>query len=84
MIIKNLDNYKFSTDYYKLYDLAKKQSIICEVDYHNCRDIAQTIYTEYDDYLSVSARGISYISSFSKEEFISACEHLNLKWLEYT
>lgn len=80
-IQRNLLNYPFSKDYKKLYELAKKQSVVCVLDHLGCRDVCQTIYIDSANYTEVVARGICYIFTENEEEFISHCEHYNLEWI---
>lgn len=76
-----LQGYPLSKDYEKLYKLSKKQSVICIVDYYECRDICKTAYVEGEDWVEVRARGIGYIWAISLEEFIAQCQSVNLEWV---
>jgi hypothetical protein len=72
-------------DYELLADLSRIQSVICIVDYEpGLRDVARTFYRAKDqeERWSVSARGISYIEAFSCDEFLAACAHRNLEFIE--
>ena len=75
--------YSGSRDYTQLAELACADSIICIVDYEGHRDIARTNYMRRGDQemWSVSARGIGYITAFSREDFISLCNHRNLEFI---
>lgn len=77
--LKNKHGYKTSTDYHTLYDVAHLQSVVCFVDYHECRDIAATIV--FSDVIEISARGIGYIYATSKSEFAAQCEKLNVEFI---
>lgn len=75
--------YSGSRDYAQLVALACADSIICIVDYEGHRDVARTNYMRRGDQemWTVSARGIAYITAFSREDFISLCEHRNLEFI---
>lgn len=72
--------YKTSKDYEHLFDLMQKTEVVCIVDYLSCRDIASTLLS--GKMFSVSARGISYISAFTKEQFIGQCAQYNLEYIK--
>lgn len=77
--------YNGSQDYERLVELSRQQSIICIVDYDKeIRDVARTIYRDHhgSECWDVSARGISYITAFSKEEFLAACTRNHLEFIE--
>ena len=87
-IIGNISGYPVSKDYAELFNLAKKQSVVCVVDYSTItgpesrtkRDVAQTI--SFEGQVNICARGISYIAATSDpEEFTSYCEEINLEWI---
>jgi hypothetical protein len=81
-MIRDLLGYQFSTDYAALFELAKKQSVVCEVEYlKNWGDICATRYDPIGDITEVSARGISYIWANDIETFRAQCEHVNLRWI---
>lgn len=86
MNIFQLEQYKGSRDYARLAELAMTTSVICLIDYQDCRDVAHTLYQDGGDLKSwqVSARGQSYISAFDTEQFIRRCEALNVEFLEPT
>lgn len=80
----NLDGYVSLSDYELLANLSRTQSVICIVDYEaDLRDVARTFYRArgQEEHWSVSARGISYIEAFSREEFLAACAHRNLEFI---
>lgn len=79
--------YNLSTDYEKLYVLADKQTIVCEVDYSfhykdeiKVRDICSTIKFP-DGSIEIGSRGICYISAENLENFCLQCKMKNLKWI---
>lgn len=76
--------YSGSRDYPRLVNLASEASIICIVDYEGHRDVARTNFMRRGDQemWSVSARGISYITAFSRADFIALCEHHNVEFIE--
>lgn len=78
--------YTGSRDYGRLADLARTGSIICMVDYDSVRDVARTNYFERPGQTmwSVSARGICYVTAFSRDDFIALCAHANLEFIEPT
>lgn len=81
-IIRGIQNYRLSRDYDTLWELAKEQSVVCQVDYYGTKDIAQTIHQcEPTVWTQVSARGMSYIWAEDKEEFSVICESVNLEWI---
>ena len=75
---------KTSKNYKKLYKKMQKKRIICIVDYgaNNIRDIAMTQPVFKKNYLTVSSRGVEYVSAFSKKEFINQCKEMNLEYLK--
>lgn len=81
-LIRGIENYLFSTDYGTLWELAQKQSVVCDVSYYDCRDIAQTICSlGSNPVVQVSARGISYVYADSLEEFVVGCQGCDLRWV---
>ena len=77
-----IDGYPTSTDYTKLYDLAQEQSIICLAPYRGfegCIDVARTIVTL--PFLSISARGISYVHADNKDDFIEQCVKAKVRFI---
>lgn len=77
--------YETSRDYELLFELAKRQSVICIVDYNkDCRDVAHTLFIGKMG--QISARGISYLHVFTdesdaKEKFVQYCGEINLEFL---
>lgn len=78
-----LADYPYSTDYALLADLAQRHSIICVLDYQDCRDVAQTQFFSQEGLIcwSVRARGTCYISAFDEATFIAKCQKQNLMFL---
>lgn len=72
--------YNVSRDYDALYDMARLKSVVCFVDYHECRDIAATIARTGGD-VEVSARGISYVWATSQDDFVMQCRRLNVEFI---
>lgn len=72
--------YNVSRDYDALYDMARSKSVVCFVDYHECRDVAATIARTGGD-VEVSARGISYVWATSKDDFVMQCRRLNVEFI---
>ena len=80
--VRNVDVYRTSKDYKKLYQRMQKTSLVCIVDYDThggSRDVARTIW--YNDMASVSARGVCYVSAIDEKQFVEQCEKTNLKWI---
>ena len=85
--MRQLTTYNLSTDYEKLYVLADKQTIVCEVDFSfgkdddfKSRDICSTKKIS-DGLIEIGSRGICYISATNLEDFCLQCKSLNLKWI---
>ena len=84
--------YQTSTDYKRLFELAKRFRIVCFVDYGDrenpIRDVVQTQATEPTNMISVGSRGIGYIDAFDhalesiEEDFITQCEECNLEFID--
>jgi len=73
----NIAPYKTSKDYARLWQLAKTMRVICIVDYEECRDVCKTLYHDSNRFgttVELSARGISYCSAHTLEQFIKNCE----------
>lgn len=85
MTIFEISGYKSSREYDKLADEMQVRSIICIVDYDgDCRDVAHTLWSPSEDGAGcwmLSARGISYICAFSREDFIKQCVRANVEVL---
>lgn len=77
--LTNKHGYQTSRDYHTLYDVAHLQSVVCFVDYHECRDVAATLLL--GDVIEISARGIGYVYATSKSEFSAQCEKLNVEFI---
>ena len=71
--------YNVSRDYEALYDMAHSKSVVCFVDYSECRDIAATLVRRED--IEISARGIGYVWATSKAEFVMQCRRLNVEFI---
>lgn len=85
MNIFQLTDYAGSRDYDRLAELAKAGSLICMVDYQDCRDVAHTIYQSFgpnEESWTVSARGTSYVWAQNKADFIARCARANLEFIE--
>ena len=84
--------YQTSTDYKRLFELAKRFRIVCFVDYGDRenppRDIVQTQAIEPTDMISIGSRGIDYINAFEhtwesiEEDFIAQCKERNLEFID--
>lgn len=83
-------NYETSQDYELLYELMQTQRIICLVEpihYEGCVDVADTSPEFNKDFISIGARGVSYLTAHNyngenvKDKFIEQCKKLNLKFL---
>lgn len=75
--------YKASRDYEALYDAAQKQSVVCFVDYHECRDVACTLVrrNSYGTETEIGARGLTYIAGMSRDEFVMQCRRYNVEFI---
>jgi hypothetical protein len=87
MVKVPLASYSLSRDYFKLWELAHKNSIICILDFepgkHECRDVAATYYNPscIAECVAISSRGRCYLLAESVEEFTTICTAYNLEWL---
>lgn len=77
-------DYKGSRDYARLAELAKTKSVICIVDWRECRDVAHTLYLNGGDMETwqVGARGTCYVSAMDLGNFIARCAAVNLEFIE--
>ena len=78
--IHQISGYETSRDYERLTDEMQRRSVVCIVDsYEDCRDIAQTIYSEskHGPTWSISCRGTQYVWADTRERFVAQCERLN-------
>lgn len=74
--------YPTSRDYAELWRRAQSESLACIVDWHECRDLAQTIVTSMTRIaLRVSCRGTLYLIAESPEELAREAERINLEWI---
>jgi hypothetical protein len=77
--------YATSRDYEQLADLAKLHSIVCIVDYWRdeaIRDVARTTFftKRGEEIWNISGRGTTYVSAFSRQEFLNLCRHSNVEF----
>lgn len=88
--VGSLHGYITSTNYELLFHLAKRQSVVCEVDFvYGLRDkeevpqrfICKTRYSTHFCEHHVVARGNTYLFANSLEEFSALCEDNNLQWV---
>jgi hypothetical protein len=78
--VRDLIGYETSDDYEQLWTLAHQQSIVCSALYERgIVDVAQTIC--YRDEVSISARGITYVSGWDKETFLKGCRRAEVRWI---
>ncbi|RJP48775.1 MAG: hypothetical protein C4586_08670 [Anaerolineaceae bacterium] len=90
-VIRDITDYSMSEDYELLWDLAQKQSVVCEVDYDSrnndpskpIRDIAATRSHKHRDEIvvEVEVRGYGYIYATDKEDFLMQCRRSRLKFI---
>jgi hypothetical protein len=75
--------YNVSRDYAALYEMAQSQSVVCFVDYHECRDVACTLVrrNSYGTETEIGARGLTYIGGTSREEFVMQCRRHNVEFI---
>lgn len=86
-------NYKTSKDYKKLFELIKTEIIVCFVNsYKNpdgtyMKDVCISNRKYDPEFISISARGISYIDAFEfdglsiEDDFIQQCERIELEYI---
>lgn len=88
--VYSLLGYITSANYELLFHLAKRQSVVCEVDFVYDlrdkeevpqRDICKTRYSTHFREHHVVARGNTYLSADSLEEFSALCKYNNLQWV---
>jgi hypothetical protein len=88
--VGSLHGYITSTNYELLFHLAKRQSVVCEVDFVYDlrdkeevpqRDICKTRYSTHFCEHHVVARGNTYLFANSLEEFSALCKDNNLQWV---
>ena len=81
--IHQISGYETSRDYERLADEMQRRSVICVVDcYGDCRDIAQTLYSDSKDgegTWQISSRGNGYVYADSRGQFIRQCGRLNVE-----
>jgi hypothetical protein len=85
MTIHELAKYNTSRDYEKLADLMQKESIICTVQYHECRDTGRTVFSTSEDghgIWQINGRGMGYVYAFNRTEFIEQCTRGNVEFIE--
>ena len=75
--------YSVSRDHHNLYDMAQSESVVCFVDYHDCRDVACTLVrrNSYGTETEIGARGLTYIAGMSREEFVIQCRRYNVEFI---
>jgi len=75
--------YGVSRDHDALYDMAQSKSVVCFVDYHECRDVACTLVrrNSYGAETEIGARGLTYIAGMSREEFVMQCRRYNVEFI---
>lgn len=75
--------YSVSRDHDALYDMAQSKSLVCFVDYHECRDVACTLVrrNSYGTETEIGARGLTYIAGKSREEFVMQCRRYNVEFI---
>ena len=86
-MIVPIANYQTSRDYYQLWDLAQKASIICIVDKREndssdrCVVVTSNLVTPSRIATQVQNFGILWCSSGFRDVFVIQCERWNLEWL---
>lgn len=76
----DIASYNTSTDYEALYELAKKQRILCIIGVND--NVAVTNYSEYyPDRITILSIGYCFINGESLKQFIKECEKMNVRWL---
>jgi len=75
--------YSVSRDHDALYDMAQSKSVVCFVDYHECRDVACTLVrrNSYGTETEIGARGLTYIAGMSQQEFVMQCRRYNVEFI---
>jgi len=78
--------YETSSDYEKLYELAKTQRVVCFIENEGVQDVCQTSASSNDPH-QIGARGICYIypmeidDKTKKEDFIDQCIKNRLEFI---
>lgn len=88
-VVHDITGYAASKDYRALAELARQQSVVCEVDYRidpkddATRDVARTLYREHngEELFEIGARGTGYIQALGEAEFVRQCERINVSFL---
>ncbi len=82
LFVKDIVSYKTSTDYYQLWELARKQSVICLVGVGDeSFDIARTVFSECDNGIEISCRGLGYIDAHTLVVFVEQCVNNNVRFV---
>ena len=78
----NLKSFKYKTckDYNILFELVKTQRIVCFIKKNNIFDICANTPSNSNN-IEIGVRGISYIYTDKKEEFIKQCEDYELEFI---
>jgi hypothetical protein len=82
-LIRNIIGYATSREYVKLAELMQRQSVVCIVVHHTCRDVAHTFYDGSTDLypFAIRARGIEYVCGRDAADFIDQCTRAEVEWL---
>lgn len=80
-LISTMSGYARSTDYRQLAQLARQQSIVCEVTYPSpgqpgtLRDVARTLFRTLDgeEVFEIGARGTGYLYAIGEDDFVRHC-----------
>ena len=80
-------NYKTSKDYERLYELVKKQQVVCFVKPFDDEDkniqilCSNPPYGGDTRYLQIETLGVCYIYEKDKASFIKSCNKYNLEYV---
>jgi hypothetical protein len=92
MLVNRVDDSGWSSDYDRLVNLMKEQSIVCTIDYSYSaadtpiRDIAKTAYRqekwEDEGVYEIGVRGLGYFTTWAEESFKASCQKHNVRFFD--
>jgi len=87
-VIRDVVGYRVSRDYRLVWELARRQGVVCVVDYtdgarlareERLRDVCATLCIDGTVHLSV--RGCCYVSAGDPDVFARFCDELRVEWI---
>jgi hypothetical protein len=95
VLINQINDSNWSTDYDRLVELMKQNSIVCTIEYKwgdraesSIRDVGKTSYKpigleeEDDGTYEISVRGCAYLMTWSEAKFKGACDKYKVRFLD--